>query len=88
MGLLGGIAENFNAGCASYSKAIGKSAEQRRGMIFYTGKGKVGRGRQKQKVPWYKPEVQSIVAFHWLSCDGLLLAGLLPGKEKNLSSSC
>lgn len=26
--------------------------------------------------------MQSVVAFHWLSCDGLSLVGLLRGKEK------
>lgn len=29
-----------------------------------------------------KMRVQSIVAFHWLSCDNLSLAEMLPSKEK------
>ena len=39
-------------------------------------------GCYKQKVDWRKLGVRSIVAFHWQSCDGLLLAELLPGEEK------
>lgn len=32
--------------------------------------------------------IQSTGASHWLSCDRLLLAGLLPEEEENLSSIC
>ena len=38
----------------------------------------------KQIVDWGNLEIQSVVAFHWLSCDSLSLATLLPGKEKAL----
>ena len=55
--------------------------------ILYRGEGKLG-GWCKHKVHWSKLGVRSLVAPHWLSCDRLSLAGLLPGKEESLSSSC
>lgn len=39
------------------------------------------------KSPFAKLGVPSVVASHWLSCERLSLAVLLPGEEKNLSSS-
>lgn len=43
--------------------------------------------RKKKKVCWRKLGDQSMVGFHWPDCDCLLLAELLPSKEKNLPSS-
>ena len=40
------------------------------------------RGCYKPQIHWRKLRVQSIVAFHWLSCDNLSLAEMLPSKEK------
>ena len=54
--------------------------------LFYRGEGGVERGCSKQSVRWRKLGVRSVVAFHWLNCDGLSLAGLLLGE--NLPSSC
>ena len=59
-----------------------KSSKAKQRRLFYRGEGEVGRDCYKQKVHWRKLEVQSVVAFHWLSCDSLSLAELLPGKEK------
>ena len=36
-----GIAENCTLTQANYSKTIGKSKEQRKGILFYRGKGEV-----------------------------------------------
>ena len=47
-------------------------------------KEEVGRGHYKQKVHWSKLGAQSVVAFHWLSCDSLSLLGLLLGEVINL----
>ena len=33
-----GVAENSNLGKTRYNKTLGKSTEQRRGMLFYRGK--------------------------------------------------
>ena len=38
-----GIVENSNLAQTSYGKMIGNSREQRRGMLFYGGKGDLGR---------------------------------------------
>lgn len=35
------------------------------------------------RVHWWKLGVQSVVAFPWLMCDSLSLAGLLLGEEKS-----
>lgn len=67
---------------ASYSKTMGKSGEESRVPLFYRGK-RVRRGSYKQKVHWGKLGVQNSVS---LSCDSLLLAGPLPGKEKTFPS--
>lgn len=39
-------------------------------------------GYYKLKVYWSKLGVQSLVAFHWMSCDSFSLAGLLSGQEE------
>lgn len=73
------------------AKAIGKSREQRRGMLFYRGRGwgwgEVGKAfinKKSIRINWdFK--------LYWLSmlsCDRLSLSGLLPCKEKNLPFSC
>lgn len=40
----------------------------------------IGKGCYKQRAYWRKLGVWSVVAFHWLSGEGLSLAGLLLGK--------
>ena len=47
--------------------STGKSREQKRGTFFYREEG-VGRGYYKPRVHWRKLGVQSVMAFHWLSC--------------------
>lgn len=42
-----------------------------------------GVGLLETKCPWSKLGAESIVAFYWLSCDGLSLVGLLPKQEKS-----
>lgn len=37
------MADDCDLGQTSYRKTTGKSREQRRGMLFFRGKGKVGR---------------------------------------------
>lgn len=44
-----GIAENGNPGQASYGKTIGKSTQQRRGMLFYRGNWEVGKAFTNKK---------------------------------------
>ena len=56
-------------------------------MLSYGKNRDVERGCYKQRVPWRELGFQSLVVFHWLSCDSLSLAGLLPDKEKNLPST-
>ena len=56
MGLLRNSKE-LEFGTCKLHKTIGKSGEQRRGMLFYRGKEKVGKDHSKQKVHWSKLEV-------------------------------
>lgn len=77
-----GRAKNCHLGHASHVKTTGNSREQKRGTLFYRGKGGAGRGSYKQKVHWSKLGVWSAVAFHGQSCGSFSLPGLLPGKEK------
>ena len=57
---------------------MGKTKERK----LLRGEREVGRDCYKQKSHGRKLGVQSTVAFHWLSCDSLLLAELLQSKEK------
>ena len=66
---------------------ICKSSRAKERELFYRGIGEVKTGCYKQKVHWRKLGVRSMVAFHWLSCDSLSLAELLPGKENNFLPS-
>lgn len=59
-------------------------ARWRTGMLFCREKEGAGEGYYKQKVPWSKLTVHSIVGFHCLTCDSLSLAELLPGEEETL----
>ena len=65
------MVDGCNSGHASYYKTIGKSGEQRRGRLFYRGKGELG-GAAINKTPLATLGVSSVMAFHWLSCDRLL----------------
>lgn len=56
------------------------SREQRRGPLFYRGRS--WEGLLETQSPLEEIGVPSIVASHWLSCEGLSLAGLLLAKEK------
>lgn len=78
-----GIAENCGSGQVNCGKTIAKSREQRRGPLFYRGKDGFG-WAVINKGKWSKLGVPRLVAFHWLNCNGLSLAGLLPGQEENL----
>ena len=65
-------------------QTTGKTREQTRGTFFYRGEAPAHpTGCYKQRAHWRKLGVGSVVAFHWLSCDSLSLAGLLPGREKS-----
>ena len=75
------VAENCNSGHSSYDKTIGHFGEQRR-TFFYRGKGKLEGAVYPQRVRWREVGVRSVVAFHWLDCDSLSLAGLSLGEEK------
>lgn len=55
-------------------------------MYFYRGEGKLG-GAVIMKESIGENGVQSVVAFHWLGCHSLSLAGSLLG-EGNTSSPC
>lgn len=55
---------------------MGKSREQRRGTLFYSGKEGVG-GAVTNQVPWSNLGGPSPMAVHWLSYDSFPLAGLL-----------
>ena len=41
-----------------------------------------GVGRVLASKDWLELRLQNVEAIHWLSCDGLSLADLLPGKER------
>ena len=60
----------------------GKSGEQSRGTFFYRREGGLGGAVITKRAHWRKLGVGSVVAFHWLSCGNLSMAGLLPGQEK------
>lgn len=72
------------------NKIMGRSVEQGRGILFYKWKGKSGGLLRTKKIHWSKLGVWSIVAFHWLNCDSLLLAGCVAGagEGEKFSSSC
>lgn len=72
------MVDGCSSGHASYYKTIGKSGEQRRGRLFYRGKGELG-GAVINKIPLATLGVSSVMAFHWLSCD-VSWAGLFPGR--------
>lgn len=59
--------------------------KQRRGPAVLEGKA-VGKGYCKQSVHWRNLGVESVMAFHWLTCDNLSLAGLSPSKKKTFLS--
>lgn len=62
--------------------------DQRRGTLLYRKEEEVGRGcLQQRKSVGGKCACRVVTAFHWLTCGSLSLAGLLPGKEKNLPHS-
>ena len=63
-------------------QTTGKYMEQKRGRFFDRGERRVERRCYKQRTHQRKPQVWSIVAFHWLNCDSLSLAGQLLGEEK------
>lgn len=69
---------------------MGKSGEQRT-TFFYRAKGCVGWPVPKQKSPSLE-DTESLAChgLRWLSCDSLLLTGLLPEKAegRNLPPSC
>lgn len=56
-------------------------------QLLYRGQGGCWEAGYKQKGPWSKLGIRSILAFHWESYDSLLLAELFPGEEENLFSS-
>ena len=53
----------------------------RRRELFSKGERKLG-GLEETKSPLEELRVQSIVAFHWLSCGSLSLVELLPSKRR------
>ena len=63
-------------------KIVSKSGAQR-GRDICMRKGELG-GGIINKVQWKKPGVQSVIAFYWLGCDSISLAGVSLGKEKML----
>lgn len=73
---LSAIAKNCNLRHAIYGKPHA-SAENREDLFFYRGEEQLG--KKYYRVHWGK----SVVRFHWLNGDHLLLAGILPYKEKS-----
>ena len=82
MGLFGSSKELQLRTC-NYGELLANPGKVRERKLFDRGEGGAGRGCYKQKSPLEETaNACSIVAFHWLSCDRLSLAELLPGKEK------
>lgn len=72
-----GIAENCTLGQASCGKTMGKSGKE--SGSFFVEEGVSWDCCYKQKAHWNKVGAGIMLAFHWLSCYCLLLAGLLLG---------
>lgn len=72
------------------AKTTGMFTKQRGGMLFYRGKWEVW-GRERAVTNKKFLVVNGELRYngsHWLDCDCLSLAGLLPGEEENIFSAC
>lgn len=88
MGVLG-IAKNCKQGRAHYGKNQRRVyPTKERSTFFYKGRGEIENAVINKSRRRNSESAQSAVASHWLSGDGLSLAGLLLGEEKTLPSSC
>ena len=81
------IAENYNLGQGSYSKAISKSTEQRRGRLSDEGNWEVWKV-VIHKVQQSKVRAGSVVAPPWLGCDSFWRAGLFPWGGTSFLPAC
>lgn len=70
--------ENCSSGSVTMTSPVQVPVGQGKKITFYRDEEEVGR-----------PTVnKDSMAFHWLSCNHLSLAELLPGKKREFSSSC
>ena len=81
MGFFGNSKELQFGTCYPW-QTTGKSGEQSRVTFFYRGERGLGGAVITKRAHWRKLGVGSVVAFHWLSCGNLSMAGLLLGQEK------
>ena len=62
-------------------KTLASSNNKEEEFLFCRGRGDLGKAIINKKSIGVN-RVQSIVVLHWLGCDCLSLAGLLPGEEE------